>query len=199
MTMKLILTTTVLLMAATTLPASSASAEDVYTWTGVYGKLGVSMGFPAPDASNVDDPNIGVGFDLAEGLRLNSWLATEVGLNYIAGADVNVGALNYNLSVFSSTLTAKIYPLGVFDLDAIPSWIQPYGAVGLGGGMVKYKSKQNSNLKQGSFMVRYGGGLDLFPWDHVGFYLDGGYLQITNEDTGLKGGGQVMIGVAYRM
>lgn len=193
MTMKLTLRNLLLLgMLASLQPASSAMAEDVYEWTGIYAKLGMSVGFPMPDSSGAD-VGAGAGFDLLEGIRVNSWFAGEIGFNFIAGADV--AGDNDNLSVFSATVDAKFYPLGLWQVDAIPSWFQPYGLVGIGGGQVKL----DSNSKEGSFMVHYGGGLDLFLWNNLGLYLNGGYLQITDKKTALKGSGQVMFGILYRL
>jgi opacity protein-like surface antigen len=193
---------TLLLLAMMTLPAWSAAAEGSskegeYDWTGIYGKVGIAIGFPVPTQSGVD-LGTAVGFDLSEGLRINRWLAVEGNLNWVGGADVD--GTDENLAVFSGMFNGKWYPLGMFDVSVIPDSIQPYASGGIGGGQVKLKE---SGEREGSFIGRVGGGLDWHLSKKMGLYLDGGYLFISNsndgEATGLDGNGQINIGVHFRM
>lgn len=185
----------VLVVALVALPTAFAFADNhgerSDEWTGFYAKLGLPLGFPDEDVRGNVDIKPGAGFDLAGGYKINPYLAGEIGMNFIAGADVE--GFKKDLSVFAFTFNAKGYPLAAFETD-LPDWFQPYGLFGIGGGEAKIGKADES-----SFMVRFNVGTDLMFWDNIGLYFEAGYLIITNDDTLLKGSGQmILLGGQYR-
>lgn len=186
----------VLIAALVAMPLAGAMAQNNQRsersdqWTGFYAKVGIPIGFPDEDIRGSVDIDPGAGFNIAGGYKPSPYFAGEIDINFIAGADVE--GSSKDLSIFAFTFNAKGYPLPAFE-HGLPEWFQPYGLFGIGGGEAKIGSFDES-----SFMVRFNVGADFMFWDNIGLYFDTGYLIITDDDTLLKGQGQLVFGGQYR-
>jgi hypothetical protein len=179
--------------------SGSASAENAlfseskegYKWLGPYAKLGLAIGFPNEN-HRLPDVDPGAGLDFAGGWRVTPWLAAELDMNFIAGADV--AHTNHDLSVFAATVNVKAYPLGALDADQVPfTAVQPYLLFGIGGGEVRLHHSH-----KGSFLARFGGGVDWWISESWGAYFDLGYVVVEKDRTGLDGEGLMMLGAMFR-
>lgn len=198
----------VLLLSALPLGSASAEPESRYERTGYYLRAGAAAGFFEAHRSKVDF-DVGVGLAIAAGYRHNSYIAGEVGFRYsfaadtddftkLDGIDIGEDDDSKTLKEFEVTFDLKGYPLGYFDVSAMPDWVQPYAMVGVGFGETTV-----GNLKELRFLMRFGGGFEVLITDRLGVYLDGGYSVITgtvreNGGTILDGHGQLGIGALVR-
>ena len=180
----------VALIVVPTMAAFAQGNQRSDEWTGFYAKAGIPIGFPDEDVRGNVDIDPGAGIALAIGLKVSPYLAGELDLNVIGGADVE--GFKKDLSIVAFTVNVKGYPLAALETD-LPDWFQPYGLFGIGGGEVKIGSFDES-----SFMVRFNVGADFMLWDNIGLFFDTGYLIITDNDTLLQGQGQMVFGGQYR-
>jgi hypothetical protein len=200
----------ILLVAAALLVMSvgSASAQSYDDAAGGYVKAGLALGWAnskgVATAPLAPDVGTAVGFDIAVGRRINAWLAADVELYYVGGADVKT--FPYLVTTGSATnvgVTGNVkgYPLGAFAPDLMPQWIQPYGTFGLGIGMAEVDQQPDFVNTFGStnelqFLARFGMGVDVLISDHWGVYVDGNYY-ITNKEQ-ISGIGTLVFGGSYR-
>jgi len=168
--------------------ASVAQAGD--DGLGPYVRGGVALGW-----ANVDDDFVGAtvsngvnaGFDIAGGFRFMPALAAEGEFYYVTGGDVTVNGQkvpNAETNAYAFTANIKAYPL-MFNADDATGLLQPYVTVGLGGGSGEVKSPfffQQYAGSEGTFLARFGGGLDLMFTNNIGAYADGAYY-ITTKDV----------------
>lgn len=184
----------------------SFDAEKVseYDYTGWTLRLGLVGGFPDGRKKQVDfDP--GIGYAIAVGYRHNAYMAAEFGVSFVYEADTNDfdeivdGAKkNKTLRQFEATVSAKGYPLGYFEVDEVPDWIQPYVIAGLGFGESQFSSKKENRV-----VIRFGTGVDFVLTDTFGVYVDGGYSLLRssvrpNKGSILNGQGQISAGGTVR-
>ncbi|MFT5442513.1 MAG: hypothetical protein ACI8W3_001557 [Myxococcota bacterium] len=180
--------------------------EDVseYDYIGWTLRVGLVGGFPDGRKKSVDfDP--GIGYAIAVGYRQNAYMAGEVGISFIYDADTNdfdeiVDGANKTkaLRQFEVTVSAKGYPLGYFDVEEVPDWIQPYVITGLGFGESQFNS-----TKENRIVIRFGTGVDFVLTDRFGAYVDGGYSLLRssvqpNKGSILNGQGQISAGGTVR-
>ncbi len=190
--------------ACVALPAMTATAQNnrdrtislsdgdpaTNDWTGLYAKVGLSVGFPNnPKGSrNKADPGAAVAF--GGGYRFNKWFAFELDMNVTAGHDVKRS--DDDVVIFAFTMNQKSYPLA--EADLLPEWMQPYILFGFGGGVVD----AGDLLDESTFMMRFAFGSEFMLWDHFGLYVDGGYMTFDDAEAGLEGTGQMIFGGVYR-
>jgi opacity protein-like surface antigen len=139
------------------------------------------------------DLDSNIGFAIAGGQRINEWLGADVEFYWAwrdQGADVDT-------SQFGTTLNAKFYPMGMFAPDTL-DFIQPYFAIGLGGGNSKF-DVPGPNNKDGTFIFRIGGGAEWLITKRFGAYADFSLDATPGLERGGNGGatGVVQFGAAF--
>ena len=177
--------------------ASKGSGVRGYEYTGAYGQLGVAVGqinFDLDGAGSADSDASG-GFTMTGGYRFLPWLSAEANFTYLGGGDVEINDFNVGEGqFFAFTFGPKFYPLGMFKVDAIPEFIQPYGLVGIGGGEFEI---DNTNFDhESSFIARFILGVDFWVTDHIGLFVEGGG-HAASEDQ-VEGVGIFTVGGQYR-
>ena len=188
------------------LGASAATAEwfdenkvQGYDYVGPYAQFGISIG-------RIDYDNIGVfnvdsgasgGFTLAGGYRALPWLAAEAHFTFLGGKDnVEIGNVDGDAEIFAFTFGPKLYPLGFFDVPAVPHTVQPYAFIGIGGGEGEVEFDGGGDVSDGSFIARFILGIDFWATDNVGFFVEGGGLAV--EEDAIDGVGVFTFGAQYR-
>jgi len=186
----------VLAILITLVPLASASAQaNEYDFTGPYARGSFALGWANTDVSGVNVTTM-VGFGMAGGYRATPWLGVDGEFVYTGAGDIEENGTDVaDARVLGFTLNARGYPLAEFGKDLLPKNIQPYGVLGMGGGSAKATSG-SSNLSEGSFLFRFGGGLDYLFNDDWGAFFDISYF-VTTEDT-VVGTGIMQFGVLYR-
>ena len=182
------------LMAALLLIAAQpASAQGTsrggkgYEYQGPYIQAGAAVG--EVNARGDSDDASG-GFTLTGGYRILPWLAADGNFTYLGNDDDEF---------FSFTFGPKVYPLGAFKVEEIPSSIQPYGLIGLGGGQFDTDSSPDHvrNVEdKGSFIARFILGVDFWATDHLGFFVEGGGHAASENNV--RGAGIFTVGGQYR-
>jgi len=112
------------------------------------------------------DLDSNIGFAIAGGQRINEWLGADVEF-YWAWRDQGDGL---DTSQFGTTLNAKFYPIGLFSPEKL-DFIQPYFAIGIGGGNQKFK-RSGPDAKDGTFIFRIGAGAEWLITKRLGAYAD---------------------------
>lgn len=182
--MRIVATTAFAVAALIGTGASVATADD---GLGPYVRGGVALGW-----ANVDDDFVGAtvsngtnaGFDIAGGFRFMPALAAEAEFYYVTGGDVEVNGVTVPLAetnAYAFTANLKAYPL-MFAADDATGLLQPYVTVGIGGGSGEVTNVGPFSGSEGTFLARFGGGLDLMFTDNIGAYADGAYY-ITTKDV----------------
>lgn len=170
-----------------------------YEYTGPYMQLGAAIGridFDDRGSRNVDNDASG-GFILTGGYRVLPWLAAEGNFTFLGGEqNVEVGNIDRDSHFFAFTFGPKVYPLGAFETDAIPHFLQPYGLVQIGGGEIEVDGSGGTGFDRGTFVARFLLGFDVWASDHVGFFVEGGGHVI--EDGRADGAGIFTVGGQYR-
>lgn len=203
----------------------STEGGNDFVNTGGYMILGGLTGFDNfSNPTNVPTPSIdsSFGFVLKGGARLNSFLALEAEFNYLSGFDMNVnisGLPGYAGSGLPPTVALTLdggnvtfnavayFPLGRF---------QPKAIVGLGGMWAELRTTNVTSTvcypgwywygwyctgaytnigNEGGFVMRFGGGADLYLTDTFALTVDATYvlpfgsisdLAYTNLNWGVK-------------
>ena len=166
------------------LPLASAQAEDAGKSKAAGSKYEAAKGpfvqgsFAILKTNNnsfgFGKPNLG--FGIAGGYRFNEWVSADG--EFVWGGRSQGGGKTRQFGV---TLNAKVYPIGLFAPNFLDSF-QPYGVVGFGGGNFKVKDTF-PNAKTGTFIFRFGAGLDWVMTDHFASFVD---LSL-HATPGLKG------------
>ena len=175
-----------LLLAAQPIAAqgtSKGSGVRGYEYKGAYLQAGAAVG--EVNARGDSDDASG-GFTLTGGYRILPWLAADGNFTYLGNGDDEF---------FSFTFGPKVYPLGMFKVEAIPSFIQPYGLIGLGGGQFDTDGFRGVNEK-GSFIARFILGTDFWVTDHFGLFVEGGGHAASENHV--NGAGIFTVGGQYR-
>jgi len=185
---------------AITVGAFAASADD---GLGFYVKGGVALGWASADSTvesfvggSVSN-GVNAGFDIAGGFRLMPAVAVEGEFFYVTGGDIQVNGLaipTVETSSYAFTGNVKLYPFMFSSTDAT-GLLQPYLAAGIGGGSGELAGALVPGAlagSQGSFLARFGGGLELMLTDSLGAYADGAYY-ITTKDV-VSGVGVITVG-----
>jgi hypothetical protein len=191
----------VFVLASITAPASFAQTSAAgkktdrgYEYEGLYVQFGVSVGQIDFDGRNVDN-NASGGFTLTGGYRLASWLSGEANFSYLGGGSVEAGRFDVgDGSFYAFTFGPKFYPLGAFEVEAIPDSIQPYGLIQIGGG--RFEVKNSSRWDNSAFIARFIIGIDVWATDHIGLFVEGGG-HATDADH-VDGVGVFTVGGQYR-
>ncbi len=170
-----------------------------YEYTGPYAQLGVSIGridFDDRGPFDVDNDASG-GFTLTGGYRVLPWLSAEGHFTFLGGEqNVEIGNVDRDSQFFAFTFGPKIYPLGAFEVDEIPHFVQPYGLVQIGGGEIEVAGRRNAGFEKSTFVARFILGFDVWASDHIGFFVEGGGHVI--EDDRADGAGIFTVGGQYR-
>lgn len=182
--------------------AHAAAAQDRYfddessqgyEYEGPYGQFGVAVGQIDFDGANIDN-NASGGFTLTAGYRALPWLSAEANFTYLAGGDVEFRNNDIGDGEFwAFTFGPKFYPLGAFETDAIPEFVQPYGLIAIGGGEFEI---DDTSFDESAFVARFILGFDVWATDHLGFFVEGGG-HATDEDD-VDGVGIFTVGGQYR-
>jgi hypothetical protein len=163
--------------------------------TGFYVNLGANIG--APEFDGPLDGEVGGGVAFGGGYRVTPWLAAELEFDLLAGSDVEVGGSDVgDAQYWAITANVKGYPFSAFEKDVIPAWIQPYARFGMGGGEIEVDFDGLGEEEDGTFVARFGGGIDFLIHRHWGAYVDGGF-HVASEDD-LDGVGIFTVGAFYR-
>jgi opacity protein-like surface antigen len=196
-----VLRTTIATILMMTLPVAAAHAGD--SGKGLYILGGAALGW-----ANVDDDYVGAsvsnstnwGFNLAAGLRFSDLLAAEAQVTYLTAGDVSLFGTTIpgvGTSAVVSTVDAKLYPLALFGSDA-SSRLQPYARAGIGGGWGDLSGALAGEFEgsEGTFVARFGAGLDFYLTDNLGLYGDFSYY-VTTKDL-IVGVGAISFGGIVR-
>jgi hypothetical protein len=169
--------------------AGAAQAQDG-DGQGVFVRGGVALGWANADdvadavAGGEISNGVNAGFDIAAGYRFAPALAAEAEFFYVTGGDVSVAGVTapaVETSAYAFLFNGKVYPL-MFDADDATGLLQPYAVVGIGGGSGEVTNAGPLSGSQGTFLAKFGGGLDLMLTDNLGAYAEGAYL-ITTKDV----------------
>ncbi|MCB9378110.1 MAG: porin family protein [Holophagales bacterium] len=164
-----------------------------YEYTGPYAQFGVSIGQINFDDSDIENDVAG-GFTLGGGYRILPWLAADGNFTYLAGeVDVDGFAGDFDADAWGFTFGPKFYPLGLAKVEGIPSFIQPYGTIGIGGGEAEI---DDSNVDEDFFLARFILGVDVWMTDHLGVFVEGGGFATSEDDV--EGAGIFTLGGQYR-
>jgi hypothetical protein len=184
--------------------AADADAVDLgdesvyYDHVGWYVRGGVFGGF-LEGRKGVDfDP--GIGFSVAGGLRHNRWMAIEVNYSKVYESKTNDIEPKNTRSVeeYEVGVDLHFYPLGLIEVLAVSDRFQPYVSGGFG-----FSEVDVSSSKQTLYMLRIGGGLDVYVTEKLGIYVDGSYsimsgTTIGNQNNVLSGRGSIGWGAFAR-
>lgn len=198
------LTLPLMLLAATT--AATAETrwfdEDAirgYDYVGPYAQFGFAVGrvdFDDVGPFDVDSDASG-GFTLTGGYRALPWLAAEGNFTFLGGEDnVEIGNREGESEYFAFTFGPKVYPLGAFETEAIPHFLQPYGTIQIGGGEVEIDGLGGASIDEGFFVARFILGFDVWATDHIGLFVEGGGHVVDEDDV--DGIGIFTFGGQYR-
>jgi hypothetical protein len=186
------------------LPLRSALAQNYQDSTGFYGQVAIVLGWPNIDGRFTAPPTTGngtmIGLSFAAGSRIATWVGVDAEFVLIGGGDLHsFGVKTAESSLMAFTANAKLYPLA-FSPDLIPQWVQPYGVIGIGGGIAQ--SIPVASMRDGFgaenvtvFMGRFGAGLEILLTDHWGTYVDGSYYMAS--DDVFNGAGTLRFGTHY--
>ncbi|HIM00296.1 MAG TPA: hypothetical protein EYG46_04770 [Myxococcales bacterium] len=169
-----------------------------YDHVGWYVRGGVFGGF-LEGRKGVDfDP--GIGFSVAGGLRHNRWMAVEVNYSKVYESETNDIEPKNTRSVeeYEVGFDLHFYPLGLIEVSAVSDRLQPYVSGGFG-----FSEVDVSSSKQTLYMLRIGGGLDMYVTEKLGIYVDGSYsimsgTTIGNQNNVLSGRGSIGWGAFAR-
>jgi len=151
-------------------PGIAAAEGDDYSRSGFYMGVGPSLVVPLFDDEVTDwagapsDVDHSVGMVLRFGLRLLSFLSTELQYEGVKGYDVELAGIDtFRMDSHTLTVNAKLH---------LPIWrIQPYLVTGIG--FTHYDIHDDFELEGGgSFALggRVGGGLDLYLTSNLVIY-----------------------------
>ncbi len=172
-------------------PRQQSDKVSGYEYTGPYVQGALSIGRIDFDG-NIDSDASG-GFAFGGGYRFLPWLSAEGHFQFLGGQDnAERGNTDRDSEFFAFTFGPKIYPLGLFDLDAIPETIQPYATIGIGGGEGEVKNIEEKS----SFVARFILGIDFWITDHFGAFVEGGGYAVEDDD--IDGAGVFSVGAAWR-
>jgi opacity protein-like surface antigen len=148
-----------------------------YALSGIYFGLGFGLAFENYVCFlSIQDYEVGMGFDLFLGYRINRWIAAEVQYEYIDRVDSKSGSPEIKTGLQSFGLNAKTYfPVGRF---------QPFVLTGLG---VTRADWQIDGVKDAdsSLSFRLGGGLEWYWTEHFAFTASASYmLPVCKSDEG---------------
>jgi opacity protein-like surface antigen len=155
---------TALLGAALVLVAQTALAQD-FERPGLYGALNGVYSVETFDnvPSSIVDNAVGV--SMRGGYRFNSMFAAEMQYEY-SGDFSDIGG---NFAMHLVTMNGKVYlPLDRF---------QPYALVGMGFGVGAFDPGSNEE----SFLVRLGGGMDMYFNEQFGLLAEMTYNMATDD------------------
>jgi len=164
---------------------------------GPYVRGGIAFGW-----ANVDDEFVGfsvsngvnVGFEIGGGYRFHPALAADGEFFFVTGGDVEVTGVTVpgaETQAYGFTANVRAYPLH-FAADDATGLLQPYVVVGIGGGSGEATGVGPFSGSEGTFLARFGGGLDVMFTDRLGAYADGSYY-ITTKDV-IGGVGKISAG-----
>jgi len=184
--------------------AADADAVDLgdesvyYDHVGWYVRGGVLAGYL--DGHDNLDFDAGVGFSVAGGLRHNRWMAIEVNYSKVYKSKTNDIETEKSKSVeeYEMGVDLHFYPLGLIEVLAVSDRFQPYVSGGFG-----FSEVDVSSSKQTLYMLRFGGGLDVYVTEKLGVYVDGSYsimsgTTIGNQNNVLSGRGSIGWGAFAR-
>lgn len=175
------------------LTGESMRGNDEYR--GPYVQFGATVG--VIDYDGPIDTDAGGGFTLTGGYRATSWISAEANVTFVTGGDADVRGNDIgDAEFFSITIGPKFYPLGAFDVEAVPEFFQPYGLIGLGGGEFEIDANFGGDSEKSAFIARFIFGFDLWVTDHIGAFIEGGYHAAADDDV--DGAGVFSLGAQYR-
>ena len=186
----------VLVLAVLVVSTGAARAQDG-DGLGLFVRGGVALGWANVDenfvGANVEN-GVNAGFDVAGGYRFSPALAAEAEFFYVTGGEVIVNTFTVpgaETSAYAFLFNGKVYPL-MFSADDATGLLQPYAVVGIGGGSGEVTNVGGLSGSEGTFLAKFGGGLDLMLTNNLGAYAEGAYL-ITTKDV-ITGNGLIHFG-----
>ncbi len=153
----------------------TALAEDDSRVGRSYAGIGFGYGFEnfdRHDASNVDDA---AGVDIWFGYRISEFWATETQVEYMRGFDLTIAGLDGDGDYITTTVNAKVFPFA----RLLPSRIEPFVFAGVGVGWFQVSLGTNADIDDIAFLVRAGGGVDLYVLEDLALQFSTSYVQPT--------------------
>ena len=150
--------------------------------TGAFVQGGVALGWANPtSAFGAVSNGVNPGFNIAVGYRFIPAIAVEGGFTFLTAGSISAGGVTVpgvETQAFAGDVSLKVYPF-MFGADDASGLLQPYLRAGIGGGSGEVK---NSGLpSEGTFLGRFGGGLDVMFTDNLGVFADGSYFVATGD------------------
>jgi hypothetical protein len=140
-----------------------------YEFRGAYAQIGGTVGA-------FDGDEVAGGFTATGGYRFLPWVSAEGNVTFLRGDDKEIVGF---------IAGAKFYPLGAVEAPAVPDFVQPYGAIGLGVG-----------TDDRSYLARFMLGVDVWATDQLGFFVEGGGYAVGGHSA--NGIGNFSLGAQFR-
>ena len=150
-------------------PALADEDEVEHQWldTSVYVQAAGSFAFE--EFKSGIGGNDSLGFDLAAGFRITSWLATEVQFEWVSGMNpypdnsAEAGGDNW-----ATTVNARAYPTTDYFMEGR---LQPYLLVGIGAS--SFRTERGREI---GFATRWGVGVDTYVTEKIALTVGASYL-----------------------
>ena len=156
-----------LCLAAGTALADEEEIEHQWLDTSLYVQAAGSFAFEE-FKSGIGGSN-SLGFDLAAGLRITSWLAAEVQFDWSDGMDPHSANASKPGGVsWATTFNARAYPLTDYFMEGR---IQPYLLAGIGASSFRTESG-----REVGFATRWGVGVDTYVTEKIALTVGASYL-----------------------
>lgn len=192
--------------------ALSAAAED-YVRPGPYVRGGAT--FSWENSANLAEArdffvvtgstDTFYGGEGALGWRVHPYFAVEAEFEYLGSATTKVDVPQTvdaaEIELWNVSGNARLYPLGGMKANRF----QPFASIGLGYGKAEITWTPAAlaagggfleNASDGGFVVKVGGGLDVYLTEVIALYVDGNYIfttgDIEDNDVGSVGAGAML-------
>ena len=157
--------------------SASASAQYDYEDETDYARDGFYLGlsgvaafedFKNTGGASIDDS---LGLNFRGGYRFHPHLAAEAQFEWIEGFDVSGSSIEFETWTFTGN--AKAYLL--------TSQVQPYALFGMGVMQVEVDLPGGFTLQDEDFVVRVGGGIDVYASEYIVLSLEGVYVAPADD------------------
>ncbi len=176
---------------ATLILATSVAAQGGYKSSEGYVALGGSAAQcswsgtrVAGDCGDFFDGSLG--FNFRGGVSVSEWITVEGQVEWISGYDLKspgstavVGLTRASLESVAYTVNLRFYPLD--------GRIQPYAIAGVGGQNTWLETNLGNSDGFGSFIGRFGGGVDIYLTRHIALTGEFTYVAATEGTTTFRG------------
>ncbi len=166
-----------LIASATLLFLAATSASAQYDYGADYARNGFYLGlsgvaafedFKNTGGASIDDS---LGLNFRGGYRFHPHLAAEAQFEWIEGFDVSGSSIEFETWTFTGNLKAYL----------LTSQVQPYALFGMGVMQVEVDLPGGFTLQDEDFVVRVGGGIDVYASENIVLSLEGVYVAAADD------------------